>query len=508
MRTKNSIRNAIFGTIRYLLQIIFKFITRTFIILYLGEKFVGVDSLFSSILQILSLAELGFGSALVFSMYKPIADNDVEKVSILMHLYKKVYNIVALLVLILGLCLMPFLGYFVKDGVPDSINIYWVFGIYLLNSVFGYLLSYKRSLIYAYQRNDIESKVCSITMILLNGIQILLIYLTRNYYAYIVLFPIFTIIENLIIYIVADKIFKLPKTDKKLTDEEKKEISKKIKAMIYHKIGSVVVFSTDNLLISTFIGLTISGRYNNYYLVISSFITLLNVFTKSITASLGNSIVKEDVNKNLSIFYKITILNFIFLGVTITGLVGCFQRFILVWLKNEEYLFSFDIVLLIVLSYFITGLRTNISIFREVTGTFYNDRYKPIIESVVNFVVSIVLVHYIGLSGIIIGTVASSLLVALPIEIYVVFKHYFQTGFKKYFYYLIKYTLLIIALCVGIYYLNELMPISGIWGFIMMGFISVALSSLMICIFSIKDPNFLYFKNFVFDRLFSKRKEH
>ena len=254
-RVRNTSRNAVVGLIYFIVNLTFSFVNRSVLIYVLSESYLGLSSLFTNVLSVLSVAELGFGTVLVYNMYKPIAEKDETKVAALLRAYKYIYMLVGIVVAVVGLILLPFLPYLIKDDTSGlGVNIYVLFSIYLLNTVIGYFFSYKRSLIFAHQRNDIENKSKIVYLSTLNILQIIVLFATKNYTLYVGVMPIATAVDCLIIYRVSTKLYKYPKGGR-LDPDTKKDIKKNVLAMLCHKIGGIIVFGTDSILISAFLGL-------------------------------------------------------------------------------------------------------------------------------------------------------------------------------------------------------------------------------------------------------------
>lgn len=256
-RTENASRNIVWGILNKAITLGVPFITRTVMIYTMGMRYVGLGSLFMSILQVLSFAELGIGSALVFSMYKPIAEKDDAKVCALLNFYKKTYRVIGTVILVLGLLIMPFLKYFIASDLPEGINLQVLFSIYLLNNILGYFLfAYKQSLFTASQRTDMISKI-GMGLQLVSGIaQILILILSQNYYLYVSVIPIITCLNNLCVGILTDRYYPQYRCKGTIKKEELRSIEKKVGGMVFQKIGGIVLSSVDTIVISAFLGLT------------------------------------------------------------------------------------------------------------------------------------------------------------------------------------------------------------------------------------------------------------
>lgn len=309
-RRKNSVRNIKFGFLNKIITIMFPFIMRTALIYTMGTEYLGLSSLFSSILQVLSLSELGIGSAMVFELYRPIAENDIKKICELQNLYKKIYRIIGTIILVIGICILPFLGVFIKGSYPIDVNIYVLYVLYLLNSSASYLLyAYKSTLLTAYQRRDVISNIGTVVHIILYIIQLICLINFHNYYAYVIWLPIFTIIENIITAVYVKKMYPDCNPKGKLERIEIKNIVVRVRDLFGHKLSSVVTNSVDTIVISSFIGLNMVTIYNNYYYLMSAVSGVLDIVYQGILAGIGNSLVSESKEKNRKDFNKFFFIN-------------------------------------------------------------------------------------------------------------------------------------------------------------------------------------------------------
>ncbi len=458
-RTQNIKKNLIFNIIRYVTNILLQFVLRTVLIYYMGAEYLGLNGLFTNIFSFLNLAELGIGSAIVFSMYKPIAENDIEKVKSLQNLYKKFYIIIAIVVGVLGAVLTPFIKYFMNGGVEADINIYILYVMYLAYTLVGYFSAHKRSLLFAYQRNDVENKIKTVCSFLMVGIQIAILVLTRNYYFYFSASILFALVEGISIQIVANKLYpEINGKAEKLDIATKKEITKNVTAISLHKIGSAVVFSTDNILISTFLGLAVLGVYTNYSLIISTLSMITQLISNAIKASAGDLIASSDTEYVYERYKKTNFIFSYYSGMTTICLVTLFQPFIAKWTGDSSYLLDFSTVLLLCISYYLTGMRAGVGVYKEASGLFSQDKWKSVAEAIVNLVVSIGLAYLIGINGIVIGTIVSTLVAPFWVEPHVLYKYYFKKSEKSYF---LRYAfdVVVTAVCgVATYFICSLIP--------------------------------------------------
>lgn len=431
-RTKNTVRNIVFGFINKIIGIILPFFSRTAILYIMGEKYLGLSSLFTSILSFLSLAELGIGGAMVYSMYKPIANNDKQTICALLNLYKKFYRVIGGIVLILGITLMPFLNILVPDKLPDNVNLYILYFIYLINSVLSYwLFAYKNALLQAYQRTDINSKIASIITPVSYLIMIGFMAITKNYYAYAIWLPIFTVITNVIRSNYVDKHYPDLKPVGEISQELKASIVKKVKALIGTKLNTVVLNAADNIVMSAFLGLTVIAMYGNYYYIMSSIVGFLGIIYAAMTAGLGNSLETETVDKNYRDFEKLSFMNAWIVGWCTVCLICLYQPFMKIWV-GEDLMFPFYIVLEFGLYFYIYQSRKIPITYKDAAGIWWEDRFRPYVCMIVNLVFNIILVQIIGVSGIILSTVLS-LVISIPWENYTIFKYVFHRSSIQYY---------------------------------------------------------------------------
>ena len=444
-RTKKSIKNIKYTLIGQVLSLIVNFISRAIFVRYLSAEYLGLNGLFSNVLSILTLAELGIGSAIVFSLYEPLAKGEKNKVKSLMQIYKKAYITIGIFTLISGLVIMPFLNYFIKE-MPNIPNLNLIFILFVVNTSISYFFSYKRSIIIADQKRHIDSLYHFSSIVLLNILQITVLVITRNYIFFLSLKIIFTFIENVLLSLKANKMYPYlnENTYEKLNKVEQKNIFNNIKAMFLHRFGAVIVMGTDNLLLSKFVGIVSVGLYSNYILILSGLKMLINIIFQSITASVGNLGALENKDRINDVFNSIDFITYWIYSFASIALMNLFNPFISIWL-GEDYLFEISIVLVIVINFYIQGQRKSVLTFRDALGLFWHDRYKPALESILNLLVSIYLTIKLGVSGVIIGTIVSTLITSTWIEPLVLYKFGLHKNVRIYYYrYLKRFVLTII----------------------------------------------------------------
>lgn len=444
-RTEYSAKNTTVAMLARIIAILLGFVTRVVFTHTLSEDYVGVNGLFTDILNVLALSELGVGTAITYALYKPIAEKDIEKQKSLMHIYKQFYRIVAGIVLAVGLFIIPFMDILIKNQ-PKVDYLIVIYLMYLANSVVSYLLIYKRTLIDAHQLSYIGVLYQTVFLVIQNIIQIAVLLLTRNFILFLSILIGCTLLNNICISRKADKLYPFLKDKevKSLDKREKQGIYKNIRAMLMHKIGNVIVNNTDNLLLSSLVGIVSAGMYSNYYLVIGSVRQVLNQAFQGITASVGNLGVEEGRDRIKRIFESV-----FFMGQWMFGLAAiCLYELLTPFVGlsfGSQYVFDSEITLVLCLNFYFTGMRQATLVFRDSLGLFRYDRYKSLAEALINLVVSIVLGYYFGTIGIFIGTLISTITTSLWVEPYMLYKHRLKAPVYKYF---VKYGIYFIVTCI------------------------------------------------------------
>lgn len=451
-RTKNAKNNIIFGTILKLYQIIVPFVMRTAMIYLLGVEYLGLNSLFTSILHVLNLAELGVGSAMVFSMYKPIATDDGKMICALMKLYKIYYRMIGLVILVLGLILCPFVPQLIKGEVPNDMNVYVLYLMNLLATVLTYwLFAYKNCLLQAHQRSDIISKITIIVNTIMYVGQFLLLFIFRNYYYYVILLLLGQVILNVTTATIVNKVYPQYKAIGNLSKNQIKEINGRVKDLFTSKVGGVIVNSSDSIVISTFLGLTVLAVYQNYYYILTAIIGIVGVIFSSCTAGIGNSIIVESKEKNYNDLKKFTFIISWLAGFCACALLCLYQTFMKIWV-GSELLLDFPCVICLVIYYFIYEINALLNLYKDAAGIWHKDRYRPLVTAISNLILNIILVNIIGIYGVLLSTVITMLFIGMPWIIHNLFSEIFKVKSKKYVIKLLKYVLFTIVVSIITYF--------------------------------------------------------
>lgn len=466
-RTKNSIKNISTGAIVQIINKLMAFVVRTVFIKVLNTEYLGVNGLFTNILTILSFAELGIGTAIIFNMYKPVAENDKEKIKSLMQLYKKSYNIIGTIVFLLGLLVIPFMDILVKDipTIKENINIIYL--LFLFNTASSYFFTYKKSIISAHQKQSIINNFDSIFYLIKSILEILFLIITKNFIVYLSIQILGTFLENIILSLKANKMYPYlkEKNIEKLSKVESKNIFSNVKSLIIYKFGGVIMNGTDNILISALINVNTVGICSNYVMIITSIKTVISSALNGITASIGNLNATENSKKKEEIFYQLIFSNYIVYSFCTIALIVLLNPFIEIWL-GEKYILNISVSVALAISFFIEGLRNPGYVYRTTLGLFERGKFTPYIGAITNILISIVLCKIWGVTGIFAATSIAQLVSYSWIDPYLIHKYEFKTSVKKYFKkYLIYF--LVFTICTFItLFVSNIVKITGILGFI------------------------------------------
>lgn len=430
-RTKNAVRNMAFGLVTRGCQVIIPFMMRTAMIHFMGISYLGLNSLFTSVLQVLNLAELGVGSAMIYSMYRPIAEDDQKKICALMCLYKKYYHIIGLVIALMGLLLTPFIPKLISRDVPEGINIYVLYLLNLAAIVLSYwLFAYESSVLYAYQRTDVISKVALITSSVQYLLQFLVLWLFHDYYLYILVMLGIQVATNIFTAAAARRLYPDCVPRGRLDRASVKEINGRIRDLFTSKIGSVVVNSVDTIVISAFLGLATLAVYQNYYFILSSVSSFVAIIFSASTAGIGNSIVVESREKNFNDLKKLTFLTAWIAGFCSACLLCLFQPFMRIWVGEALGLPDRAVVCLSIY-FFVFEMNHLLNTFKDAGGIWRRDRFRPLVTAMANLGMNLVMVQFWGIYGVILSTVLSMLLVGMPWLLHNLFSVLFGRTYLK-----------------------------------------------------------------------------
>lgn len=430
-RTRNAVRNIAAGFVMKLYQIIVPFLMRTAMIQLMGVEYLGLNSLFSSILHVLNLAELGVGVAMVFSMYKPIAEDDTRKICALMRLYRRYYRLIGLLIGVVGLALTPFIPRLISGEVPADVNLYVLYLLNLGATVVSYwLFAYRNCLLNAYQRKDVTSVITILTNVVQHVLQLLALFLLRDYYLYVILMLLGTALTNVVTGLVTMRLFPQYRPEGDLEPAEIREVNGKIRDLFTAKLGTVVLQYADTIVMSAFLGLTALAVYQNYYFILSAVLAIIEMMISSITAGLGNSFVTESREKNYRDLLKFSFLFLWLTGMCVCCFLGMYQPFMDIWV-GAELMLPFGMVICFALYFYVYTLNRLLSIYKDAAGLWHQDRFNPLVTALLNLALNLLLVKPLGLYGILLATILSMSLVSIPWQLHNLFTQFFDRAWFK-----------------------------------------------------------------------------
>ena len=482
-RIQNTKRNMVAGVFNKLVITLFPFIVRTVLIHSLGIEYVGISGLFGSILQMLSMAELGFSSAIVYSMYKPIANNDTSVICALMNFYKKVYRIVGIVIFGVGTLLLPFLDKMINGPCPEEVNLYLVYMIYLLNTSLGYFLfAYTKSLLLAYQYRSASDTVEALCKMAMSICQIIILATVHNYYIYIIMMPLWTLADNVFCAIRARKLFPEIVCKGKIEKSLRDDIIQKTKGLLIYRVCGTTRSALGNIFISSFLGLTPVGIYSNYYYIMQSIRSFMDVMTQSMSAGIGNSVAVESVEKNYRNLQMFTFLYEWICGWCTVCLLCLYQPFMRIW-TGEDMMFEFPVVIAFCSYFYIWTAGDIRSQYTDATGLWLKEKNRAIIGTIATVVLNYILIQTLGVSGVIISAAVSMLFIGLPWSNRIIFTNYFKgKSCKKYMMYQGIYALFTAINCVITYMVCSVIPGDGMIALIAKGGICVVVPN--ICYFA------------------------
>ena len=498
-RVKKSVNNMVFGIAEQILTQIASFVCRTVFIKVLDANLLGVNGLFTNILSILSLAELGFGASIIYSMYKPIACGDKKKIAAFMNYYKKVYNILAVIVLVLGIAIIPFLKYIVNTEIEmDHLLFYYL--IFLADSVCSYLLANRVAIIRANQNANIISKYNTVFVLLKNILQIITLIIFKNFIVYLLIQLVTTLFTNLYGAVLAKKMYPYAFEKQLLEKKEKKKLIENVKSMAIYGFGGKLMNQTDNILMSMICGTVYVGYYSNYNLIMIAINNFVNIIFNSITASVGNLNAGNEREKKIKIFFNIEFFSNWVHGFCAISLFMLFNPFIKIWC-SEEYIFPTLVVFSIVLDFYIKGVLSVIVTYRNTTGLFRETKYIYLLAVIINLTLSIILGKLYGVFGIIIASSIARLLTNTWFEPYKLFKIYFKQSSKKYFIDRIFNIILIIisiVLLSGLFYVIDSLSKIEIISFVIKVALTAIIPNIIFYIGYSKKEEYQYFKQIMY----------
>lgn len=501
-RRNMSLKNIGYSITSQLLLILTQFILRRIFIENLGIEYLGVNGLFTNVISVLSFAELGIGTAIIYNLYQTVASNDDYKTAALLNYYKKVYTIIMILIAVIGICLFPFLDAIMKDK-PDIANINYFYFFFLASTILSYFSVYKSSIIIAKQKNYLVTSFTFISSLCIQVVQVITLILTKNYTVFLTVNLIGILVKNIYLTQYVNKLYpEVINSNANIDEKTKLVIGKNVKGMLFQKIGGVMVDSTDNIIISSFVGVYYVGLHSNYYMVILALRKLINNIFHSLTSSLGNLCALENTEKTHKVFLSINFINFWIVSYIGIGIISCINPLVQLWI-GKEYLFSYQVVFLLAFNFYLKGMRETLIIFKHANGLYWEERYKGIAEAAVNLIASLILVNIFGFIGVLIGTAISTITTVLWIEPYVLYKNYFNNSdefsLNNYFRgYANQFILFIVLSLVCLFINNIFFNATSVANLIYRTLLCTVIVNGFYFLIFYRTNEFRYFKNIVF----------
>lgn len=501
-RTKKSIRNIIFGIGNKFIYLLLQFLSRTVFIKILGAEYLGINGLFTNVLTLLSLADLGISSAMVYSFYKPLAQNDKNKLAALTTFYKKIYNCIAMTVAIVGLILVPFIHIIVNtDSDIPNLELYYV--LFLANTVMSYLFVYKSSIIEADQKAYIISRYKLINTVISTILQIVLLIITHNYILYLLIQIFCTLLNNVLIARKSGKLYPFIQEKVDLDQKEKKDIFQNIKAVFIYKFSSVLLNGTDNIIISKMIGTVWVGLYSNYLMVINAINTFINTIFNSMYASIGNLVVTSNYKRKKEVFNIISFVGFFIATFTTTCLIILLEDFITLWI-GTDYILKTSILIAIIFNHYLSCVLQPIWSYREATGMFKKTKYIMLVCAIENIVLSIILGKILGIAGILVASSISRLSTYFWYEPIILFKDFFNSSSRLYFWKQLKNIILTVFCIIITIGLTSFIKDVSIINWIIKAIIAMIVPTVIYFLLYRKSDEYKYLYNNIISKVIKK----
>lgn len=448
-RAKRSAKNILTGLINKMIYMLVPFFLRTIILHILGAEYLGLNGLFTSILQILNLSELGLSQAIVYSLYEPLAKEDTKRINQILCFIRTAYRIIGSAIFGIGMLSLPFLDRLIKGEAPEGISIYILFVFYLLNTSSSYFMfSYRNCLLVASQRSDINNIINSLLKIVEMILQLIALISFKNIYLYVFTQVICTNLHNIISFCVTKKKYPLYYPSGKIESSELKTIKKQILGIMYDKVCCVSRSSFDSIFISSFLGLNIIAKYENYSYISNAMYSIVNIAASSLIASIGNSVVKETVRKNYEDMNELMFLFAWFYGWISITMFALYEPFMQIWM-GQNMILPIDTVALFTIYFYILCMGLVRAIYVQATGIWWHERLRAVVETIANLLLNFMLIKWWGLNGVILGTCISLLLINFIYGSRYIFKYYFVKE-KISDYFLQHATFIIVTVAVGI----------------------------------------------------------
>ena len=510
-RTSNVVKNSSAGLLNKLIHIVVQFVMRTAFIHILGNEYTGISGLFTDILNVLSLMELGLDSSMVYALFKPIAQKDSRRITALMGFYRKAFTIIGITVLAAGVLCTPFLGHIVK-GVPNiKEDIRGIFLMYVATSSFSYFLIYKTVLLSAHQKSRVIAKWRMIVYVAESVIEILLLLLFRKYYAYLIVHFLATVVRNLILTRIVNRTYPeyVKKTDNALTKQERNKLFRDIACLTVYSTAGVVIYSTDSMFISAFIGTVEVAIIGNYNLIINSTRNIVQQIVNAAKPSIGNLAATSNTEKQDRVFHRINFIAFLVCCFSCTCLFTLLNPFVgNIWL-NKSYQISMTVIAVLMVNLYIAIMVYPVESFRTANGLFTQGWARPAIMAVINIALDYFMGKEWGIIGILLATTISRLSTQAWFDPYLVFRLVFKKSVKRYYLTYISYFCITAFCCAAAYFLGSVLTVGNpIVSFLIKAIVSVTIPSIVVLLLFRKTDDFAYLRNMILQMYHKLFKHH
>ena len=512
-RIKNSAKNVIYGCLGYFIGLLLAFISKHQFIRILGSEFNGLNGLFTNILNIMNVVELGFGGAIVFALYLPLKNKNHYEISQIINFIKKIYLIISISLFSLGLISISFIKHLIHEDInrlPFSLlELYLFYLLFLINNSLNYLLSHRRILLLADQKNYHVTNIDNSTTVVMHILQIVMLivfeknraifaihYKFSSYMVFLGLLISKTFIRNIIILFLTNKIYPYLKAHKQARPEKTTKVSilKKVKSMTFHKSSEAILNGSTTIIISTLIGITQTGIYGNYMMIIMNIITLVNIFYNALLASVGNLSVSSSLEKQYDIFNKLHFLTQFIAYIVFISLFVLLNDFINIWIKSEiPMIFDRKTLFALCLFAYISIIRKSVTTFRDAKGLFSKDTYKSVFEVLIGIPISIIFALEFGVIGAVSGYCFAVIIVSIPTETRTLFNFGFKKSARLYYFYTFKNFLLSLISAELIYEVTNLIPYIPKLSFILKTIVSFTITIAVFCISHFYTNEFKYY---------------
>ena len=493
---RNAKRNVLAGVLNRVLTLVLPFVNRTLFIWWMGAEYLGLNGLFASLLGVLSLAELGFGQAVGCALYKPVAEDDHETVAAYFSFYRTVFRLVGCFILVGGLALLPFLPHLVKGSAPADIDLRLVYLIHLANAVLSYFLfAYKGVLLTVHQRQDVQTHIATGVTVAQYVLSLTVLCLTRNYYYYVLVSVVCTVLSNVLVARATARLFPHIVCAGRLSRERRRKVMSDVGSLFLHRVGSVISYSSDSLVISASLGLVSVAAYGNYYTVYKSVCGFVGLLYDSLTAGFGNAVHTEPKRAVWRKFRKLNVLSLVVVSWCAAMMLALYQPFMALWTaKRPELLQPFATAALMVVFFYVNYSRQVLQMFKSALGLWREDRLKPVVSGVANLAMNVALIHVLGLNGAILSTILAFLVIEIPWEGAVVFRRYLKgtdgegrTFLARYVRLQLGFAAFAVALCAVTWGATLCVPFGGFGGLALRGIVAVVVATVGVAAFCRRD---------------------